>query len=165
MKFYQRICVFSAFVLSMYLFSWMVAIPKLYDLDKTLSGPHESMQFGWNEGSKLGRTEITTFGRNLQLISPLQSVTPSGTPTEEELKFNKTLVDEILSKPVVTPIKHTILINNHKICKKTTPYLIILVPSAPQNTQKRDAIRESYAKLSSDRISGENFVYNATGLG
>lgn len=58
----------------------------------------------------------------------------------------------VISKPILTPITNDIL-NAIDMCRTVSPYLIIMVPSAPGHIKQRQAIRDTYARLSRDRVS------------
>ncbi|XP_053403193.1 beta-1,3-galactosyltransferase 5-like [Mercenaria mercenaria] len=93
----------------------------------------------------------------------LKKVKKPKTTSEAELRVhtNKPLIkrknalqmkSDNESTHIITPIDCNSLIINEHICLNKTPKLIIMVPSIPSHTRQRMAIRDTYAKLSHDRI-------------
>lgn len=51
-----------------------------------------------------------------------------------------------------TFIKGKVLINNEYVCKQDNPFMIVIVPSKPEHSRERDAVRATYGSVSRDKV-------------
>ncbi|XP_051153436.1 lactosylceramide 1,3-N-acetyl-beta-D-glucosaminyltransferase-like [Leptopilina boulardi] len=65
-------------------------------------------------------------------------------------KINEILIGD---KGRLIDLENFTFILNHDMCKKTQPFLLIMVHTAPKNLEKRNAIRETWGQVSSSVIT------------
>ncbi|KAL4225727.1 UDP-GalNAc beta-1 [Mactra antiquata] len=62
----------------------------------------------------------------------------------------------LTGKPILNPINNTFIKSNPNLCRTVKPYLIVIIPSLPEDVQSRNAIRFTYGTMSSDKFDGSS---------
>lgn len=104
----------------------------------------------WSEIVSLQRQYHRLFNHTRQVRAPSYRIHP---------KHRATLNEEPSPQPKVLqyheayPLNYQFIMDNAEVCKNNTPFLVLMVPVAPNNIAARDAIRKTWGKDS--MVQGE----------